>query len=320
MEPKELLLPSATAVAMDAGTADRLLELRSGDAALLYLCLLRQGGDAASAGRRLGFDAPRLRAAARLLTDAGLLRAAPTEEKPKKPELPAYEDSEILQALQDPASDFRGLCKQTEQQLGRELSAADDRILYGIYDYLGMPPEVISLLVASCIEARRKPDGTPTYLTLRQIEREAYRWHRDGVDSAEAAEEYLRAISARRGRQGELLQVLNIRRPPSVSEQKYIDSWLDMGFGPEAVALAYDKTLLNVGKMKWPYLNNILKSWHGKGLHTIPEIEAGDAPPEHHPAKPSGKQKPPEPGDLARTDREAVAWMKEFLKEENDGV
>ena len=26
-------------------------------------------------------------------------------------------------------------------------------------------------------------------------------------------------------------------------------------------------------------MNRILENWHAKGLHTLPEIEAGDAPP-----------------------------------------
>ena len=51
-----------------------------------------------------------------------------------------------------------------------------------------------------------------------------------------------------------------------------------MGFSPEAVALAYDKTVLKCHELKWPYCNGILKRWHEAGLHTIEEIRAGDRP------------------------------------------
>lgn len=53
-----------------------------------------------------------------------------------------------------------------------------------------------------------------------------------------------------------------------------------MGFSEDAIVLAYEKTCLNTGGMKWPYCNSILRSWHEKGLHTVTEIEAGDVRPQ----------------------------------------
>ena len=49
-----------------------------------------------------------------------------------------------------------------------------------------------------------------------------------------------------------------------------------MGFGPDAVAEGYDRTVISAGGLKWPYLNKILLSWHEKGLHTLSEIQEGD--------------------------------------------
>ena len=74
-----------------------------------------------------------------------------------------------------------------------------------------------------------------------------------------------------------MLQVLQIcDRAPSRTERGYITSWLDMGFGCEAIAEAYDRTVVATGARKWPYLNRILMSWHEKGLHTLDEISSGD--------------------------------------------
>jgi hypothetical protein len=50
------------------------------------------------------------------------------------------------------------------------------------------------------------------------------------------------------------------------------------GFGPEAVALAYDKTVMKCHELKWPYCNGILKRWHEKDLHTVEEIESENRP------------------------------------------
>ena len=60
------------------------------------------------------------------------------------------------------------------------------------------------------------------------------------------------------------------------AEEQYIRQWLDWGFGDDVIAMAYEKTCLNTGAMKWPYCNSILKSWHEKGLHTVQEVEGGD--------------------------------------------
>ena len=52
-----------------------------------------------------------------------------------------------------------------------------------------------------------------------------------------------------------------------------------MGFPPEAVALAYDKTVLKCHELKWPYCNGILKRWHEAGFTRPEEIERADQAP-----------------------------------------
>ena len=66
-------------------------------------------------------------------------------------------------------------------------------------------------------------------------------------------------------------------RELSSTERKYIESWISMGFGPEALAIAYDRTVLKTGRLQWKYMNSIVTSWHGKGLHTPQEIREGDS-------------------------------------------
>ena len=60
-------------------------------------------------------------------------------------------------------------------------------------------------------------------------------------------------------------------------EEKYAQSWLDMGFDEEAIAMAYERTCINTGGLKWPYMNSILKRWHDAGLHTADQVRAGDS-------------------------------------------
>lgn len=51
-----------------------------------------------------------------------------------------------------------------------------------------------------------------------------------------------------------------------------------MGFRDDTIRMAYERTCLNTGALKWAYMNSILTSWHEQNLHTPEEILAGDAP------------------------------------------
>lgn len=54
-------------------------------------------------------------------------------------------------------------------------------------------------------------------------------------------------------------------------------TWLSWGFGEKEIQLAYEKTCMNTGGLKWPYLNSILKSWHEQGFTTLAQIDAATA-------------------------------------------
>jgi DnaD/phage-associated family protein len=112
---------------------------------------------------------------------------------------------------------------------------------------------------------------------MKSIEKEAYVWYNRELLTLERAEEHLLRKRARSGALGEIRRLLQIKdRNFSPTERKYAESWLDMGFSLEAIALAYDKTVVKTGALKWPYMNSILQSWHGKNLHSLEEITRGD--------------------------------------------
>ena len=80
----ELALPGEV-IALSAQTADTLLRSGSGDGALLYLWLLRHGGDTPldKARHAFGWDGVRLEAAQAVLTGLGLAKAAQPAPPPR---------------------------------------------------------------------------------------------------------------------------------------------------------------------------------------------------------------------------------------------
>ena len=170
----------------------RLLDRGDGDAALLYLALLRRRGDAPprSLAGELRWDRGRIEAAEAALRDLGLITPqAPPAEPADEP--PAYRQDELAGKLEE-SEDFRRLTAEVERKLGKRLTTADLSALLGLYDYLGLPSDVIYLLVCHCAERAAGRFGPGRRPTLRQIEREGYAWARRGIDTQAAAAEYLR--------------------------------------------------------------------------------------------------------------------------------
>ena len=266
-------------VTVSAQALRRLLEKGDGDAALLYLALLRHHGTIqprALAGE-LRWERPRIEAAEEALRQMGLI--APAEQPPAPAEeSPAYQRSDILERLES-GGEFRSLVAEVERKLGKKLTGPDIGILLGLQDYLGLPGDVIYLLVCHCAERIQRRYGPGRRPAMRQIEKEGYAWARKGIDSQRAAAAYLKQYAQRQETIPLYMRALGLgERAPSPSEEKYLTAWQEMGFAPEAVALAADKTILKCHELKWPYCNGILKRWHEAGLHTPEEIQSGDRP------------------------------------------
>jgi len=266
-------------VMLPGNAVDRLVAQADGDAALLYLCLMRCD-DAVTPEqlmRRLRWSEVKLRAAETALQNMGLLQA-PAERKPLDPpdERPQYTTADVTEMLQT-EEDFRHLVPQVEERLGKKLKTADLQILAGLYDDLGLSADVIYLLVSHCVLRAEKRYAEGRRPTMRQIEKEGYYWARLGLFDQAAAGEYLRTCAQRREEMQSYMRVLGLgQRPPVDSEERYIRSWMDKGFTAEAVALAYDKTVLYKKELNWRYLNGILRRWHEKGWHTAEEIRRGE--------------------------------------------
>ena len=267
-------------IVLPAQQADRLIGRGDGDAALLYLCLLRadRGVTAQELQRRLKWSQLRLHAAETALQELGLIDRPP-EQKPPEPaqERPVYTADDLTDLLTGDAG-FRMLVPQTEEKLGKRLKTADLQILAGLYDDLGLPADVIYLLVCHCVTRSEERYGPGRRPTLRQIEKEGYHWAQRGLFDQESASRYLRDWNVRRSAMSRYMQVLGLGdRRPVESEERYITDWMDKGFPPETVALAYDKTVFYKKELNWRYLNGILRRWHENGWHTEEEVRQSNS-------------------------------------------
>lgn len=276
------VLPDPEAVSMSGAAAKKLLSCGSGDAALLYIYILLHGGvysRSEAAGAILRTE-EQIDAAMAVLSRLGLVRAETesANSAAQTDEMPEYTIEDIKRELSEGEA-FKALTNEVQKALGRGLSSDDLMKLFGIYNHLGLPPEVILQLIMYCREQYAKKYGEGRVPTMRYIERSAYEWEREGVFSIEAAEEYLRNLETRKKAADAMANAVGIGgRALVASEQRYLDSWVALGFSADAASIAYDRTVLKTGKLAWRYMDSILRSWHEKGLHSPDEIEKGDAP------------------------------------------
>ena len=260
---------------LTAEEADRLLGAADGTAALLYIYILRNGGFApAAAARELKRAEPEIVLAAKTLRRLGLL--APPQAPEEKREIPEYTAEDIARRAQEDRA-FTGIVSEAERTLGRVLSSNDLRLLFGLYDHLGLPAEVIMLLLHHCVEEFQERSGAGRMPTMRYVEKEGWYWAQQEIMDLDAAEEHIRQEKQRRETVEQVKDVLQIRgRELTVTERRYVESWIALGFGPDALAVAYDRTVLSTGKLVWRYMDRIVQSWNEKKLYTPEEIEKGD--------------------------------------------
>ena len=280
MDDKTYRLSGAGALTVPAGHVDKLLSLADGECALLYLHALRMGGtlSLALAARELGRTEEQILAAAEKLGRAGLW-STETAPLPGPEELPQYTAAEIVSHTRDDRA-FQGLLSETQRVLGHTLSGEDLKTLFGIYDRLAMTPEVIMLLINHCAERLRRRYGEGRLPTMRSIEKEAFRWANREIVTLEQAEEYVASLDRMEQESEKVRAALQLTgRELTPTERKFLESWLSMGYGAEALALAYDRTVVGTGKLSWAYMNKIVRSWYAKNLFTVEEIEKGDARP-----------------------------------------
>ena len=257
----------------------RLLAAGNGDAALLYLCRAASISEVAT-----GFTEARLECAATLLRQLGLDDSKnPKFQLPS--ERPEYSEEDVRRQMELPRSGFRKLVGEVQRCIGKVLSTEELKILLSMVEYLGLPGEVVNILVHYCVE-RSRSRGIGRMPSMRTVEKEAYQWADLRIDTVEKAAAYMQNANLRNTRMAELCQLLGITdRRLTPTEERYLQSWIDMGFANDAISLAYEKTCENTGGLTWKYMSRILESWNSQGLYTLDQIKTMD----RKPSAPQGK-------------------------------
>ena len=265
--PTSVLLPEGELRVARCDTLDKLIAVGDGDAALLYLYILRHGGtvDGKAAARALHLSAERYERAAFTLNQ---LTAPVVPQKEDKPDAaPQYTADELRRARLDDQR-FAAVCQSAEGVLGRTLTEGQLRCLLTAYDHLGLSAEAI-------IELLSYLKGEKGTVRLADIRREAYQWADMGIVSAQDAQQYLSRRVNEKPLSEAVYKALGADpSQPAPKEQRVCRFALAHGFPPEAVALAAARTDKHQGHKSLDYTLGILRRWDESGVHTVSEITA----------------------------------------------
>ena len=279
--------------------------LSCGCPSAVSLYLYRKSGEPLElAMDALRLDAQQMRTASDCLRQLGLVIQQEKQPLPQ-PERPQYSEQDLHRAMNSRNGQFQKLVGEAQRRLGRTLSTEELKSLLSFVDYLRMPAEVAALLISYCVErSRRRGVRAPS---MRTVEKEAYRWADNHIDTLETAISYMQEQLQIHTRMHHLRNMMQLGdRRLTQAEEQYLYSWISMGFPDDVIGLAYEKTCVNTGGLKWAYMNSILRSWDEKKLHTLRDIAEGDSAPKRPVKDRNSMYQKHEQTTLTPLEREAI--------------
>lgn len=193
-------------------------------------------------------------------------------EKKVIEEKPSYSAEEI-EYISNRNPELKFLLSEASQKLGRLLSSNDCSALVYLFSGVGMPADVILMLMEYCVSIGK---GNVNYIMKMGVG-----WADEGVSTHELAESKIIDLEKKRSYEGKIKTAMGITgRALSSAEKTHIGRWSEEWSIPvELVAVAYEICVDRLGKISFAYINSILKSWHEKGIRTIDQVKSDKSRP-----------------------------------------
>ncbi len=189
----------------------------------------------------------------------------PREKLTVSPSRPTH--AQICKRL-DECAELRELFNEAQAVLGRMLGTGDQAALLLLYDYYGLPADVLLML---CEYARTMGKAG----NLNYIYAVGQDWSEREIDTFERADEELRRLAQVDTSWTQFCELTGMQhRKPTKGQQNYMHIWLaEWKFTVPMLALAYEKMKENTDGVRFSYMNGILKSWLAKGIMTPGAVE-----------------------------------------------
>ncbi|MBO4877027.1 MAG: DnaD domain protein [Ruminococcus sp.] len=189
------------------------------------------------------------------------------ETKTAPARMPLLAPSDIAQLVSG-SPDITELFTAAESALG-PLGHTMQNALITMYTHLGLKKEVILILLNYCKSIEKTNSA--------YIEKIAYSWADSEINSLEAAQDEVERLSLAHDYSGMVMKQFEMKRRPVPSQMVFVEQWRAAGFTPELLRLAYERTIENIDKLSFSYINKILLSWKDSGFRTVEEVEKAES-------------------------------------------
>lgn len=225
------------------------------------------------AARTIGITVAQIESAIAFWRGAGIFEDSLGEKKKIANDTSSYRnyDSETLYKAIETNKDFKMIRDLAMVRLQKPtLTKNDLSSLFYLFDFAGMPPEIICGVIEYCAEIGKR--------NVEYVYKKATALYEDGITTYDKFEAYIEKSKRINDNIFKLRTLLGIGdRKLSTKEKKMFDCWFgDWNLPFEMVEFAYDKMIDAKGKIAIPYLNGILSRWHESGYQTAEEAENGD--------------------------------------------
>ncbi len=185
---------------------------------------------------------------------------------------PVYVSTVEISKLMETKPELRFMFDRLEKLYGRPITSTEQRSYIYLYESAGLPADVLVMIVEHCISIEKT--------SIRYIEKTALGWADDGIDTHDKAVVRIQALSKQHRIENQVKTAFGINnRNLSANERKYIKTWNEeYHFDIEMIRLAYDRMVDGIGRLSFPYLNTILKSWSENQITTPDEVAEKDLP------------------------------------------
>lgn len=175
--------------------------------------------------------------------------------------------TEIADIMRD-SVDIAELFKVAESMMG-SLNHTYQNLLIWMHEYLGLKKEVIIVLISHC----KSIDKTnPSY-----IEKVAADWAENEINDLNRAQTEVQRITVSHDFTGRIMKMFEMTRRPTGKQSEFIEQWRTDGYSDELIHFAYEKTIEQINKLSFDYINKILISWRDSGFTTVQNVRDAES-------------------------------------------
>lgn len=173
-------------------------------------------------------------------------------------------DPSEITAMKQSCKELKELFDVLEKNRGVLVFTVQRSIIW-MYDYLGLNPDVILMLMNYCSSINKSNVG--------YVDAIAFSWSENGINDFETAQAEVNRMKESFEYVSKIKRLFEMKRNPTTSQKEYISEWRKAGYSDELLKYAYERTIENTEKLSFSYINSILVSWKKDGISTLEEAK-----------------------------------------------